>query len=89
MLNGQSTGALAGNVRLAGFSSSTSPTGYCLVLDGATGGNNAFAILALVAAYRQFGNVTYLNDALEIANWIVGNLQDTRYGLRRLLLWVS
>jgi hypothetical protein len=75
--NGQSTGALAGNARLAGFTcGSTSPTGYCLELDGATGGNNAFAILALVAAYRQFGNVTYLNDALEIANWIVGNLLD-------------
>ena len=84
LLNGQSTGALAGNVRLAGFTcGSASPTGFCLALDGATGGNNAFAILALVAAYRQFGNVTYLNDALEIANWIVGNLQDqtgTGYG---------
>jgi len=77
LLNGQSTGAAAANVRLAGFTcGSTSPTGFCLVLDGATGGNNAFAILSLVAAYRQFGNVTYLNDALEIANWIVGNLLD-------------
>jgi hypothetical protein len=84
LLNGQSTGASAGNVRLSGFTcGSTSPTGFCLVLDGATGGNNAFAVLALVAAYRQFGNVTYLNDALEIANWIVGNLTDitgTGYG---------
>jgi hypothetical protein len=84
LLNGQSTGALAGNVRLAGFTcGSASPTGFCLELEGATGGNNAFAILALLAAYRQFGNVTYLNDALEIANWIVGNLKDpagTGYG---------
>jgi len=77
LLNGQSTGALTGNVRLAGFTcGSASPTGYCLVLDGATGGNNAFAVLSLIAAYREFGNVTYLNDALEIANWIVGNLLD-------------
>ncbi|MGB9488038.1 MAG: choice-of-anchor D domain-containing protein [Terriglobia bacterium] len=84
LLNGQTTGALAGNVRLAGFTcGSTSPTGFCLELDGATGGNNAFAILSLLAAYRQFGNVTYFNDALEIANWIVGNLTDstgTGYG---------
>ncbi|MGD0222147.1 MAG: choice-of-anchor D domain-containing protein [Terriglobia bacterium] len=77
LLNGQTTGALAGNVRLAGFTcGSASPTGFCLELDGATGGNDAFAVLSLVAAYRQFGNATYLSDALEIANWIVGNLQD-------------
>ena len=70
---------LAGNVRLAGFTDTTlcAPSGYCLVLDGATGGNNAFAIIALVDAYRQFGNVNYLNDALTIGNWIVGNLTDT------------
>jgi hypothetical protein len=69
----------AGDVRLAGFTDTSlcSPSSYCLVLDGATGGNNAFAIIALVDAYRQFGNVNYLNDALTIGNWIVGNLTDT------------
>jgi len=47
------------------------------VLDGATGGNNAFAILALVAAYEEFGNVRYLDDARTIGHWVVGNLTDT------------
>src|ERR1700687_1066577 len=69
----------AGDIRLAGFTATTAcaPSGYCLVLDGATGGNNAFAILALAAAYEQFGDVRYLNDATTIGDWIVGNLTDT------------
>jgi hypothetical protein len=69
----------AGDVRLAGFTATTlcAPSGFCLVLDGATGGNNALAILALVAAYGQFGDTRYLNDALMIGKWIVGNLADT------------
>ncbi len=68
----------AGQVRLSGFSGSfCGPTKFCLVLDGATGGNNAFAILALLSAYRQFGKPAYLDDALTIANWIIGNLTDT------------
>jgi hypothetical protein len=46
------------------------------VLDGATGGNNAWAILALAAAYLQSGNLTYLNDAETIGDWIVGLLMD-------------
>jgi hypothetical protein len=76
---------LAGDIRLAGFTATTlcAPSGYCLVLDGATGGNNAFAILALAAAFEQFGDTRYLNDALTIGNWIVGNLRDntgTGYG---------
>jgi len=69
----------AGNVRLAGFSAGASLCGntmFCLVLDGATGGNNAWAILALSAAYLEFGNPTYLSDAETIGNWIVGTLQD-------------
>jgi Abnormal spindle-like microcephaly-assoc'd, ASPM-SPD-2-Hydin len=75
----------AGDIRLAGFTAPTlcPPSGYCLMLDGATGGNNAFAILELVAAYKQFGDVRYLNDAVTIGNWIVGNLTDgsnTGYG---------
>ena len=43
----------AGDVRLAGFSGDTGtcgPSGFCLVLDGAAGGSNATAILALLAA---------------------------------------
>ncbi len=69
----------AGDIRLAGFTDTSlcSPSGYCAVLDGASGGNNAFAIIALLDAYRQFGNVSYLNDALTIGNWIIGNLTDT------------
>jgi len=37
----------AGDVRLAGFTATQlcSPSGFCLVLDDTTGGNNAFAIL--------------------------------------------
>ena len=70
-------GGKAGDVRLAGFTATgCTPTSFCLVLDGATGGNNAFAILALAAAYEQFGNITYLNDALDIGDWIYGNLLD-------------
>lgn len=33
--------------------------------------------MALVAAYRQFGDSRYLDDARTIGNWIVGNLTDT------------
>src|SRR5207253_6747267 len=54
LLNGQSTGAQAGDARLSGFSvkdGSCGPRGFCLVLDGATGGNNAWGMLALQAAY--------------------------------------
>jgi len=69
----------AGQVRLAGFSVGTAfvPSGFALVLDGATGGNNAFAILALTAGYEQFQNPAYLAAAEEIGHWIVGNLADT------------
>ena len=86
LLNDQSTPKLgkAGDVRLAGYTSmACTPSDYCLVLDGATGGNNAFAILALVRAYQQFQNVAYLNDARTIGNWIISNLADasgTGYG---------
>lgn len=66
-----------GEVRLAGFSAELcGATGFCLVLDGATGGNNAFAILALIDAYETFGDVTYLEDARTIARWIAANLRD-------------
>ncbi len=76
LLNSQTGGAQAGDVRLAGFGVPTTPYAFDLVNDGASGGNNAFAALALAAAYRQLGNTPCLSDALTIANWIAANLQD-------------
>ncbi|MBV8282718.1 MAG: hypothetical protein JO347_11765, partial [Candidatus Eremiobacteraeota bacterium] len=74
---GQSATPEAGDIRLAGFScNKQSPTGYCLDLDGATGGNNAWAMVALLMTYEATGNVTYLNDSITIGNWIYGNLTD-------------
>jgi hypothetical protein len=74
---GASGAAKAGDSRLAGFTcGATSPTGFCLVLDGATGGNNAWAILALLAEYKQSGDAKYLNDAIAIGNWIIPSLAD-------------
>jgi hypothetical protein len=76
LLNSQTGGAQAGDVRLAGFGVPTVPYAFDLVNDGASGGNNAFAALALTAAYLQLGNATYLNDAVTIGTWIAANLQD-------------
>jgi hypothetical protein len=74
----------AGDIRLAGFSSGSilcGPTKFCLVLDGATGGDNALALLALVEAYNHSGNLSYLHDAEVIGNWIVANLSaNSGYG---------
>ena len=79
-LNDQgSGGAQAGEVRLAGFSAGEDlcgPSGFCLVLDGATGGNNAFAIFALLAAYRETSDPTLLDDARTVARWISDRLID-------------
>jgi hypothetical protein len=47
-----------------------------LVSDGATGGNNAFATLALLSAYQATGVSQYLNDAVTIGNWIYSSLYD-------------
>lgn len=72
--------AKQGQVRLAGFSIKSNlcgPTHFCLVLDGSTGGNSAFAMMALEAAYQQFQDTRYLNAARDIGNWIFGNLLDT------------
>jgi hypothetical protein len=68
----------AGDVRLAGFTiaSGCGTSRFCLVLDGATGGNNAFAILALLEAYEWFHDARYLNDARTIGNWIISNLKS-------------
>ena len=83
--NGGSGNAKADDGRLAGFTCPpgiSGNTGFCLVLDGATGGNNAWAILSLLAEYKQSGNAKYLNDAKTIGNWIVKNLDasGTGYG---------
>jgi len=69
-----------GQVRLAGFSvpgQAGGTSAFYLVLDGATGGNNAFAMMALVRAYQTFGDSAYLDAARTIGLWIVGNLTDT------------
>jgi len=81
LLNNQAApaGGQAGDVRLAGFTVPATPPAqptFNLVLDGATGGNNAWAILALAAAYIQSGNTTYLTDAETIGSWIIANLED-------------
>lgn len=80
LFNDQGPGAgRQGQVRLAGFSVASSmcgPSRFCLVLDGATGGNNAFAILALVAAFDKFGDSRYLTSARKIGNWLHTRLAD-------------
>lgn len=86
LLNDQQGGARAGEVRLAGFSASEALCGtskFCLVLDGANGGNNAFAILALAVASQRLDTADYLTDAETIGRWIVERLTDrsgTGYG---------
>lgn len=81
LLNDQGPGAgQQGDVRLAGFTAGPEMcggNGYCLVLDGATGGNNSFAMLALLAAYEHFQDVRHLNAARTIGWWMIGNLSDT------------
>ena len=74
--NGAAGSGKAGDVRLAGFTCGTSsPTGFCLELTEVRG-NNAWAVLALAAAYQQSGNASYLSDAITIGNWIIANLTD-------------
>ncbi len=87
LLNDQGPGAgQAGEVRLAGFTAGEDlcgASGFCLVLDGATGGNDAFALLAFLAAYRELGDASYLDAAREIGRWVADRLTDdsgTGYG---------
>ncbi|HEU0156079.1 MAG TPA: hypothetical protein VFQ82_08410, partial [Stellaceae bacterium] len=88
LLNSQGPGAgQAGQIQFAGFSiapkGKCGAAGFCIVLDGATGGNNAFAVLALLKAHRKTGQPRYLNAALDIGNWIDEELLDptgTGYG---------
>jgi hypothetical protein len=81
LLNSQgSTGGQAGQIRFAGFTATEAGCGsrsYCLVLDGATGGNNAFAMLALLKVFHKTGDSSYLDGAINIGNWISGLLLDT------------
>lgn len=66
-----------GQVRLAGFSASfCGASGFCLVLDGATGGNNAFAILAFLDGFEALGDSDYLEAARTLARWIENRLRD-------------
>jgi hypothetical protein len=78
----QTTGSKKGEARLAGFG--IDDGGFCLALDGTTGGNNAFAMLALVAASRQWDDNPdgkYLVAARRIAKWISRNLHtDSGFG---------
>lgn len=79
LFNDQTDGtARAGDVRLAGFSASSlcDPSHFCLVLDGATGGNVAFAILALVRAWESLHKTIYLDDARIIGRWAADKLPD-------------
>lgn len=72
-LKNDSGGALAGGGRPCGFSVGTN---YRIVLYGATGGQNAAVILALLRGYAVFGDVRYLNTALALGDWIQEKLAD-------------
>ncbi|MEP7338398.1 MAG: hypothetical protein ABI977_11740 [Acidobacteriota bacterium] len=84
LFNSQGNGqGQAGEVRLAGFTCDYQNFKYCAVEDGASGGNNAFALISLLLGYKQFNDVRYLEDARMIARWLVDNLEDksgTGYG---------
>ena len=72
LFNDQGSGAedvQQGQARLSGFSSDErlcGESGFCLVLDGALGGNAAFGIMALMHAYFEFGDQQYLDSP---GNW--------------------
>ncbi len=84
LFNSQGDGqGQAGEVRLAGFTCDYQNFKYCAVEDGATGGNNAFALVSLLLAHKQFNDARYLEDARMLARWLVDNLEDksgTGYG---------
>lgn len=76
---------LKDDVRLTGFSFEGPLCGvsqFCLVLNGASGGTNATAILALLTASvlleqnLPIQQRKYLNAARELGNWIYGTLLD-------------
>ena len=91
LLNDQGPGAgRAGDARLAGFSASTELCGgtrFCLVFDSSTGGNYAFAMMALIQGYERFGDARYLDAARAIGEWVEAVLRDpsaSGYGGYRL-----
>jgi hypothetical protein len=80
LVNDQSNGARANDARLATVVRDGEPceaSRSCVILDGATGGNVGYAILALTAAYQQFGDERYRTDAESLATWIVTELADS------------
>lgn len=70
----------AGDVRLAGFSCGSGLTSFCSTQDTATGGNNAWALLALLDEYKASGSAKYLNDAITVGNWILALQDKTGFG---------
>lgn len=72
-LKNDSGGARAGTGRPCGFSVGTD---YRVVLDGATGGQNAVVILALLRGFAAFKDDRYLSTARGLANWIQEKLAD-------------
>ncbi len=81
LFNDQGPGAgKKGQIRFAGFSIASGlcgPSHFCLVLDGSTGGNVAFAMFALEAGYQRFRDPRYLETARVLGNWIHSALLDT------------
>lgn len=80
LLNSQDGGGgQQGDVRLAGFSTTSDdcgPSHFCLVLDGTSGGNVAFAMQFLQRSFQKFNDVRYLDAARSLGRWVVGNLTD-------------
>ena len=66
-----------GDVRLGGFSVTNVPPTFYLVLDGSTGGNVSFGILAMCSGYKKFNDPRYLDAARSMAQWIIYYLKDT------------
>lgn len=78
LFNSQGIGSgQAGEVRLSGFSADfCGPTRFCLVEDGATGGNVSFAMLALMDGYEKLKDTKYLDSVRILGRWIAVNLAD-------------
>lgn len=70
LYNDQQGGAKSGETRLAGFSCGVSPNGFCVVLDQGAAGDNAWTMLALLAAYREFHDTSYLQASRTIGHWL-------------------
>ncbi len=80
LLNVQTGGSKAGDVRLCGFSVGPS---FNVVFNGAGATSNAWAILAFLHGFTALNKSNYLADARTIGNWIYGTMLDpstTGYG---------